>query len=239
MTPTLEAIACVNPCGHPATDHEGGSCSGPTISGNPCRCSRTPDAIRDLRLEQFREALLCAELEPSSSLVETLQLDRQGHYYTDGHAMREILLASNEGQQLWQDHVDDEGFRDDAIGTKTACLALSFPTLSTAVDSGQIRFVDTECALSPTEGLRAGRVLLRGERWLKGWSARELERWACSADACESGAHAARFVLGVWDRRYGDGEWACGPFRFHHAYRKWDDEHRAAFMQWLAEPWWA
>jgi hypothetical protein len=134
---------------------------------------------------------------------------------------------------------DEDDWRDDEKGTRMACLTLSFPTLEQAIQAGEIAFVDNDCQLSPTEGLRANRVLLRGERWLRGWSASELERWACSSAASDGGRHAARFVLGVWDRRRGDRSWACGTFDFHVAYQAWDDAHRMAFRRWLESPWWA
>ena len=52
-----------------------------------------------------------------------------------------------------------------------------------------------------------------------------------------SGAHhAARFILAVWNN---DAEGTCDRFDVIEALAIWDEEHRAAFLAWAKNPWWA
>lgn len=54
---------------------------------------------------------------------------------------------------------------------------------------------------------------------------------------------AALFVLSVWDPATDWSEFGLtregGRFNLHVALGNWDDEHRKAFVQWAARPWWA
>jgi hypothetical protein len=54
-------------------------------------------------------------------------------------------------------------------------------------------------------------------------------------EGCPPAYHAARFILGIW----GEGsESKCTPFDVFAALTVWDEEHRAAFIVWAANPWW-
>ena len=50
----------------------------------------------------------------------------------------------------------------------------------------------------------------------------------------EGAKHAARFVLSVWDSRR---KWKAGSFDLFAALQAWDDQQRAAFQTWAANPW--
>ena len=65
------------------------------------------------------------------------------------------------------------------------------------------------------------------------WDADKLERWARKASHGEQ--VSAQFILAVWDPSH---EWQCGRFDAMEALRVWDEEHRAAFLSWAANPWW-
>ncbi len=66
-----------------------------------------------------------------------------------------------------------------------------------------------------------------------GWDANTVDRWACVASHGERAA--AQFLLAVWDQ---DHEWQCGRFDFMDALRIFDESHRAALLEWAADPWW-
>lgn len=53
---------------------------------------------------------------------------------------------------------------------------------------------------------------------------------------CDGAIHAARFVLSVWNPH---PKRKCGKFDLHNALSCWDRQHRAAFLAWAQDPWWA
>lgn len=53
---------------------------------------------------------------------------------------------------------------------------------------------------------------------------------------CDGAIHAARFVLSVWNPH---PKRKCGKFDLHNALSCWDRSHRAAFVAWAQDPWWA
>lgn len=67
------------------------------------------------------------------------------------------------------------------------------------------------------------------------WKAADLDRFACEP-VSDGARHAARFVLAVWDNA---GGWGCGRFDVIEAMAVWDPDHRAAFLAWASDPWWA
>lgn len=67
------------------------------------------------------------------------------------------------------------------------------------------------------------------------WDAVALDKWA-AAGASSGEKHSARFVLGVWNPYEA---WECGLFNVFDAIGVWDDQHRSAFEQWVAGPWFA
>lgn len=62
-----------------------------------------------------------------------------------------------------------------------------------------------------------------------------LENFAEGNAPTPSADHAARFILALWSR----GEEKLTPFDAVTALIVWDEEHRAAFLAWAANPWWA
>jgi hypothetical protein len=64
----------------------------------------------------------------------------------------------------------------------------------------------------------------------------KLDRWACGPVPSSGALHAARFVLGVFNPR---ARWQCGRFDALAAIGTWDQAHRAAFVSWVASPWFA
>jgi hypothetical protein len=83
-----------------------------------------------------------------------------------------------------------------------------------------------------------------------------LDAWACGPVPSSGGRYAAQFILAVWSGRVGrvgsrptrDSEgswifnvetaWKCGPFDVVDALGTWDAQHRSAFLEWAANPWW-
>jgi len=85
------------------------------------------------------------------------------------------------------------------------------------------------------------------------WDQMALLRWLCTSGAVTSGSgHAAKFVLHVWNSQIdwaavarapvGDGDGLglrrvkLEPFNLRYALGVWDDEHEAAFRQWVNLP---
>lgn len=68
------------------------------------------------------------------------------------------------------------------------------------------------------------------------WDADTLDRWAAETPLSHGELVTARFVLAVWDPNH---QWRCGRFYLMEALRIWDDNHRAAFLAWAKDPWWA
>lgn len=111
--------------------------------------------------------------------------------------------VSSGGQCPICDGVQDDGvWREATRAERASALAESFPTLRD------------------------------GAHGVRPWSPSRLSKWAASPDRSMGQAHAARFVLEVWDA---DIEWSCGPFRLGAALRSWDDGHREAFQRWARE----
>jgi hypothetical protein len=127
--------------------------------------------------------------------------------------VRETVLQSEHGRVAWEAYVEALGFRDDEISRRVVRLALTFPTVADACERNELVIA------------------------AQGWSAPEVERFACRSAAATSGSrHACAFLLGVWSNAY---TYACGRFDVHKALATWDDEHRAAFLSWAQAPWWA
>ena len=66
------------------------------------------------------------------------------------------------------------------------------------------------------------------------WGPAELNYWAAGS-ASHGERHTAWFLLAVWDPAT---EWEAGRFDVLEALRVWDLPHRAAFLDWAADPWW-
>jgi hypothetical protein len=69
------------------------------------------------------------------------------------------------------------------------------------------------------------------------------EAWATGSGGEKD---AALFVLSVWDPANDWSEFGLtrggergGRFDVHRALGNWDNEHRAAFVDWASDPWWA
>ena len=91
---------------------------------------------------------------------------------------------------------------------RASALAETFPTLAQADDNG------------PAPGVRP-------------WDPSKLASWAADPERSAGQAHAARFVLDVWDPRM---KRACGPFLVCIAIQTWDKNHREAWQRWAREP---
>ena len=75
---------------------------------------------------------------------------------------------------------------------------------------------------------------LRQAPGVQPWQPQQLERWACGPAPSSAAAHAARFMLAVWDNRR---QWRCGAFDLIDAIRIWDETHAAAMQAWVSKPW--
>ena len=82
--------------------------------------------------------------------------------------------------------------------------------------------------------LARGFPAMRGARGIDPWEPAELNRWA-AGPASHGERHTVRFLLAVWDP---STAWEAGRFDVLEALRVWDLKHRAAFLQWAADPWW-
>ena len=64
------------------------------------------------------------------------------------------------------------------------------------------------------------------------WDPERLSDWKNGPYASSGSAHAAAFVLHVWNHyRF--------AFDLGAAFARWDDAHRTAWQAWAAEPWFA
>jgi len=63
----------------------------------------------------------------------------------------------------------------------------------------------------------------------------KLDAWASGPAPGHGALCAARFVLSVWNER---APWRSGHFDAMEALGCWDAEHRKAFVDWAAAPWW-
>lgn len=68
------------------------------------------------------------------------------------------------------------------------------------------------------------------------WDANALDRWPSEAPISSGELVTAQFLLMVWDPNH---VWATGRFDVTEALRAWDERHRAAFVEWVRDPWWA
>jgi len=113
-------------------------------------------------------------------------------------------------------------------------LARSFPLLHDAPGVREPRRVDPRIAGDPEFHTKIdGAWCSTGE--VKPFNAAALDKWSKTATIPRQARHAARFVLSVWDST---NRWKAGPFNVHDALAAWDDEHREAFAEWAARPWW-
>lgn len=76
--------------------------------------------------------------------------------------------------------------------------------------------------------------VLRGKPGVRPWNPNKLDQWALDV-ASSSEAHAARFVLGVWNA-YAD--FKSGRFDLHAALNTWDESQRRALAAFLLDPYW-
>ena len=67
------------------------------------------------------------------------------------------------------------------------------------------------------------------------WDANTFDRWVAESPVSHGELLTAQFLLAVWDPAQ---DWRCGRFDLMDALRIWDDRHRAAFLAWVADPWW-
>ena len=179
----------------------------------------TPEQLELLLTEDvaalFEDCLArCLDSEGLTRLGIALGVPLRGEYgYT-----RDLILNSDEGRTAWKGFVGLEGWREDPTALKTRRLLMTFPSLRDKVMDGQLGL---SCG-SPTR--------------VPAWSAREVERFACSPAAHDAARHAAAFVLSVWNPLH---EYAFGLFSIHPSLKCWDDQHRHAFLAWVQDPWWA
>jgi hypothetical protein len=76
---------------------------------------------------------------------------------------------------------------------------------------------------------------LRGVPGTQPWDPERFETWAAGPAPSHGAFCAARFILAVYNST---DEWQCGTFDLMEALACWDDQHRAAFLEWVREPWW-
>jgi hypothetical protein len=76
---------------------------------------------------------------------------------------------------------------------------------------------------------------MRGAPGVNPWIPEELNRWALRA-VSHGERVTARFLLSVWDQHT---DWEAGRFDVMDALGVWDLKHRAAFLKWASDPWWA
>lgn len=79
---------------------------------------------------------------------------------------------------------------------------------------------------------------LEGAAGVSPWDANRLDEWGAGprshGERC-----AARFVLTVWGgTTLDDCPWKSGPFDIADALKIWDEDHHAAFVSWVRNPWW-
>lgn len=65
---------------------------------------------------------------------------------------------------------------------------------------------------------------------------RKLDDWAVAMDPDGSDGVrcTAAFILNLWSTRE---PWKCGKFDVFDALGQWDDDHTAAFREWISNPW--
>lgn len=77
---------------------------------------------------------------------------------------------------------------------------------------------------------------MKGAPGIRPWEALRLDGWAATRQPSHGEVVTAQFVLAVWNP---DEVWKCGRFDLMEALAVWDLAHRAAFLNWAANPWWA
>lgn len=65
------------------------------------------------------------------------------------------------------------------------------------------------------------------------WDAPTLD--VQSSGASHGEKFVIQFLLRVWDPGH---EWSCGKFDVLEALSVWDEQTRAAFLNWAQDPWW-
>ena len=137
----------------------------------------------------------------------------------------------------------DEGLRDDLLRKRAELAEMQTAAIAWVHDLHD-RMVQL-AALFPSFCDRIDRRELLGD----GWSAKEIDKWACSGAVTSGSLHAARFLLAVWSGRAYDypqrrphtrviRRFECGVFDVVAAMGSWDLWHRAAFNAWSRDPWW-
>ena len=71
---------------------------------------------------------------------------------------------------------------------------------------------------------------------LRPWDANRFDARAAESGLSHSERVTAQFLLAIWNP---NAEWRSGRFDLMEALRIWDFEHRAAFLAWANDPWWA
>lgn len=218
-------------CGHRLKHHAADDvnprrrdCTGHLYDDKPgtCGCGIPQSEIRDWNLDRFADVLASTDDVDRTTLGwlahslglwghDSPQAAAKDLVAIRGQQARWKFLDTEEAQVLWRVFVAQEGHRRDDVGQRMLDLAQTFPSLAAAVGDGTCKIA-------------------------KGWSARELERWACSVQSSASGKCAAAFVLNVYNRTHA---YAVGRFDAHEALPLWDTEHRQAFLAWAKDPWWA
>lgn len=113
-------------------------------------------------------------------------------------------------------------------------LARSFPVLRDAPGVRAPRIAtERDIAIAGTYREIDGVKCRSGE--VRPFNAEALDKWSKAGTITRQQRHAALFVLSVWDSTH---RWKCGRFDLHTALAAWDDEHREAFAEWAARPWW-
>lgn len=86
---------------------------------------------------------------------------------------------------------------------------------------------------------------MRGVPGTNPWNVEKLIAWMNTGAPTSGSWSAAMFLLGVWNPRTAwnkEGvrmrKGATGKFDFFSALGCWDEEHHAAFMEWVANPFW-
>jgi hypothetical protein len=133
-------------------------------------------------------------------------------------------------------HVEEESqFEPYRVGAR-AWTKGSRKWYGRAMNRSRLKVVPPDPPAEPIERLALSFPTLRGAGGVSPWNPRELDGWACGPVPGHGAKHAARFVLAVWNN---DAEWQCGKFDVVEALPVWDDSHRAVFLAWCAQPWWA
>jgi hypothetical protein len=94
---------------------------------------------------------------------------------------------------------------------------------------------DEDMRLEAIESLAETFPSLRGAPGVSPWDALALNLWACRG-ASHGEKVTAQFILTVWNQHEA---WECGRFDVMEALQVFDLNHRAAFLAWAQEPWWA